>query len=186
MRGFLSFAALSGLLALPAQLYADVAPPPPPRQVSAALEVTVDRNAKKCELSIPKAIFSNLGDLGMAPERGERQSVGSPWGSRSLFAAFAMSAAMISGVVVVRSRSTGSKVALVMLVFGLGMIGQASADLLPFGPRTRPPRRPEPQAQMINIVVVERGNTVKLSIPASYLPAPNQRAGGAGRGEGAS
>jgi hypothetical protein len=164
-------AAVAGLLCCASVASADRLPPDkpllaPPAQRSAPLPLTVEADADTPvhRIVIPKAVLAKLaGDL---PDAG---TIGSAFPSRSIVAAFALSAAVACGLVVLR-RGRADRLAAVLLC-GLSLAGAgallagipALADIpAPDGLPRRP--RPRPFAGRPESVTLAQGGTVILEI----------------------
>jgi hypothetical protein len=168
-------AAVAGLLCCASVASADRLPPDkpllaPPAQRSAPLPLTVEADADTPvhRIVIPKAVLAKLaGDL---PDAG---TIGSAFPSRSIVAAFALSAAVACGLVVSRRGRPGRLAA--TLIFGL--VAAGAAGLLPgmlapedtavadlAFPREKP--LPRPAGDRPDSVVLAQGGKVILEIAA--------------------
>ena len=133
-------------------------------------------NDHNYRIVIPRSVLKELkvalGELDVESREPE-----SSWRHRSVLAALALSAGMIS-LVLVRRRGTATRVAIVLIVGGATYLtSTAYADLGPPFPRPtqRPATKPDPRAPLIQIETTRQRHAVILYVPAEKPQAAKDR-----------
>lgn len=164
----------------------NVPPPqePPPVRRKVLIRQSPDHNYR---IVIPQSVLNDLKVAEADTEIDFQPPEETRWHYRSLLAALAMSAGMIS-LVLVRKRSASTKVLTILILAGATYFaGHAYADLAPPSrrpPSPRPSTKPAPNRPVIQIELTRQRHAVELYVPVVKPQAAHAPPDGVGFGSG--